>query len=113
MANVVLDGWLGALAEPTRRQVVELLRERPYRSGDLARAADTSPPAMSRHLRVLLESGWVRADRVDEDARVRIFRLRREPFLALQGWLDEAQTFWDGQLGSFRKHVGRNVREGR
>ena len=74
-----LDATLAALADPTRRRVVELLRERPRRAGELAEAFGVSAPAMSRHLRVLRTRGLVEEERVDEDARVRVYRLRREP----------------------------------
>ena len=94
-----------ALADPTRRRVIELLGERPRRAGELADAAGTSPPVMSRHLRVLLHSGLVADERVPEDARLRIFRLRPEPVLALQAWLDQLQAHWNEQLGAFKRHV--------
>jgi DNA-binding transcriptional ArsR family regulator len=102
-----LDATLAALAEPTRRQVVELLRERPRRAGELAAAAEMSGPAMSRHLRVLRASGLVEEERVERDARVRVYRLRPEPFVALQEWLDQVQAFWTDQLGAFKAHAER------
>jgi DNA-binding transcriptional ArsR family regulator len=99
-----LDSTLAALADPTRRRVVDLLRERPRRAGELAAAVRTSAPAMSRHLRVLRTSGLVEAELLDEDARARVYRLRPERLRALQTWLD---TFWAGQLDSFKRHVER------
>jgi DNA-binding transcriptional ArsR family regulator len=99
-----LDSTLAALADPTRRRVVDLLRERPRRAGELAAATRTSAPAMSRHLRVLRTSGLVEAELLDEDQRARVYRLRPERLRALQQWLD---TFWGGQLDSFRRHVER------
>ncbi len=60
---------------------------------------------MSRHLRVLLQAGFVADERVPEDARVRVFRLRREPVLELQAWLDQLQAHWTEQLGAFKRHV--------
>ena len=94
-----------ALSDPTRRRVVELLGDRPRRAGELARAAGTSDPVMSRHLRILLEAGVVADERVPDDARLRIFHLRREPVLALQAWLDQLQAHWSEQLGAFKRHV--------
>jgi DNA-binding transcriptional ArsR family regulator len=94
-----------ALADPTRRRVVELLGNGARRAGDLARAAGTSPPVMSRHLRILLDAGLVADERVADDARLRVFRLRREPVLALQAWLDQIQAHWQEQLGAFKRHV--------
>ena len=98
-----------ALADPTRRHVVELLRERPRRTGELAAAAAMSGPAMSRHLRVLRASGLVEVkdESVGHDARVRVYRLRPEPFVTLQAWLDQVQAFWTGQLDAFKAHVER------
>ena len=105
--DLALDGTLAALADPTRRLVVDLLREEPRRAGELAARADASAPAMSRHLRVLRASGLVEAELVDEDARVRVYRLRPEPFVALQAWLDQVQAFWSEQLGAFKAHAER------
>ena len=96
-----------ALADPTRRRVVELLGDRPRRAGELAEAAGTSAPVMSRHLRILLEAGFVADERVPGDARLRVFRLRREPVLALQAWLDQLQAHWNEHLGSFKRYVER------
>ena len=106
-----LDRTLSALADPTRRGVIELLRERPRRAGELASAFGASPPAMSRHLRVLRTRGLVEEEGVDGDARVRVYRLRREPFDALSLWLRELETFWSDQLESFGAHVARRRAE--
>lgn len=94
-----------ALADPTRRRVIELLGNRAHRAGELAAAAGTSAPVMSRHLRILLEAGFVADERVPDDARLRVFRLRPEPVAALQAWLDQLQAHWDEQLGAFKRHL--------
>jgi DNA-binding transcriptional ArsR family regulator len=96
-----------ALADPTRRRVVDLLRERPRRAGELAAAFRVSPPAMSRHLRVLRTRGLVEEERVEEDARVRVYRLRPERFHQLQEWLREVEGFWTDQLEAFKAHAER------
>jgi DNA-binding transcriptional ArsR family regulator len=106
-----LDRTLSALADPTRRRVVELLRERPRRAGELAAAFRVSAPAMSRHLRVLRRRGLVEEERVDEDARVRVYRLRRERFRQLQEWLGEVEAFWTDQLEAFKAHAERTHRD--
>jgi len=103
-------GIFVALADPTRRRVVELLGDRARRAGELAEAVGTSAPVMSRHLRILLEAGFVADERVPADARVRVFRLRREPVLALQAWLDQLQAHWNEQLGAFKRHVEEQER---
>jgi DNA-binding transcriptional ArsR family regulator len=100
-----IDTALSALADPTRRQVVDLLRERPRRAGELAAACQMSGPAMSKHLRVLRASGLVDEQRVEQDARVHVYQLRPEPFLALRAWLDHVQMFWTDQLSAFKEHV--------
>ncbi|MFN0095595.1 MAG: ArsR/SmtB family transcription factor [Dehalococcoidia bacterium] len=97
-----IDGTFAALADPTRRKVIELLRERPRRAGELAEATATSGPALSRHLRVLRLSGLVSEESPPEDARLRIYHLERAQFLALRGWLDQVEGFWADQLASFK-----------
>ena len=97
--------FFAALADPTRRRVIELLGERTRRAGELAEAAGTSAPVMSRHLRILLETGFVADERVPGDARLRVFRLRREPVLEMESWLDQLQAHWNEQLGAFKRHV--------
>jgi DNA-binding transcriptional ArsR family regulator len=87
------DMIFSALADPHRRRVVRLLGERPRRAGDLAAETRLSAPAMSRHLRVLRSSGLVEAESDDDDARLRLYRLRPERFVALQAWLDQVQAF--------------------
>jgi DNA-binding transcriptional ArsR family regulator len=96
-----------ALADPTRRQIVQLLGNGPRRAGELASAVASSPPAVSRHLRVLLQAGIVADERPGHDARVRMFRLRPESMVALQAWLDQLQAHWNEQLKSFQRHVER------
>jgi DNA-binding transcriptional ArsR family regulator len=95
----------GALDDPTRRRVLELLSDRPRRAGELAAAAGTSAPVMSRHLRILLETGLVADERVPDDARARVFRLRPKPIGDVQAWLDQLQAHWSEQLASFKRHV--------
>jgi DNA-binding transcriptional ArsR family regulator len=99
-----------ALADPTRRRVVQLLGDGPRRAGELAQAAGTSAPVMSRHLRVMLDAGLVADERVAADARRRVFRLRRESLVSLQAWLDQVQAHWNEQLGAFKRHVEHRER---
>ena len=101
-----LDGTLAALADPTRRRVVDLLRIQPRRAGELAHACRTSPPAMSRHLRVLRSNGLVEEEHAQpQDTRLRIYRLRRRPFADLQNWLTQVEAFWTDQLAAFKAHA--------
>jgi DNA-binding transcriptional ArsR family regulator len=69
---------------------------------------------MSRHLRVLRLQGLVEEERVADDARVRVYRLRRERFAELQSWLARVESFWSDQLEAFRVHAERaSARSGR
>ena len=100
-----VDTTLAALADPTRRGVMDLLRLSPRRAGDLADALSTTRPAMSRHLRVLRQAGLVSEESPDSDARARVYRLNRQPFSHLRGWLDEVEAFWGEQLAAFKAHA--------
>ncbi len=100
-----------ALADPTRREVVTMLANRPMRAGELARAAGMSPPAMSRHLRVLLQAGIVVDERPAADARLRVFRLRPAGLADLDRWLGDLKAQWDVQLASFQQHAQRTSRQ--
>jgi DNA-binding transcriptional ArsR family regulator len=104
-----LAAVLQALADPARLRVVEALSRSPQRAGDLAAAAGVPAPTMSKHLRVLLEAGIVTDERGARDARVRVFRLRRESVVAVRAWLDQVQAHWDEQLKAFKAHVEREV----
>jgi DNA-binding transcriptional ArsR family regulator len=103
---------LQALGDPVRLRVVEALSRSPERAGDLAVAAGVPAATMSKHLRALLSAGVVTDERDARDARVRVFRLRRESVVAVRAWLDQVQAHWDEQLRAFgvyveRAHAGR------
>jgi DNA-binding transcriptional ArsR family regulator len=105
--SAALDKTLAALADPARRGVVDLLRRKPRRAGELSAALRMSPAAMSRHLRVLRKTGLVLEEPHGDDLRVRVYRLRREPFTRLSGWLAEIESFWTDQLDAFKEHAER------
>ena len=100
-----VDRTLAALSDPTRRSVVDLLRKQPRRAGELAAALDMNPAALSRHLRILRKSGLIVDDEVEDDERVRLYRLRPEAFASLRDWLGEVEAFWGTQLESFKAHA--------
>jgi len=103
-----LDRTLQALAEPTRRAVVGLLRAGPQRAGEIADALAMSRQAMSRHLRVLRQAGVIQevgAASPDDDARARTYRLEAQPLADLQSWLGDVQAFWGAQMQAFRKQA--------
>lgn len=107
-----LDRTLAALADPHRRRAIDLLRERPRRAGELADSLGLSPPAMSRHLRALRQSGLVEESHPEFDARVRVYRLRPEPMAELKAWLEAAENHWADQLSALKAHVEARGRGG-
>jgi DNA-binding transcriptional ArsR family regulator len=106
-AKAEVDRVLAALADPHRRRVVELLRERPRRAGELSAALGLNPPALSRHLRTLRESGLIEESHPRFDARVRVYTLRPKPMEHLKSWLLETERLWSNQLAAFRAHLER------
>jgi DNA-binding transcriptional ArsR family regulator len=95
-----------ALADPTRRRVLEQLATGgAQRAGELSTALQVSPPAMSRHLKILLQSGLVEDERVKDDARLRVFSLQPDALVAIQAYLDQLQMEWRTQLKSFKRHA--------
>jgi DNA-binding transcriptional ArsR family regulator len=109
MASSKLDRAFTALADGTRRGVVELLRQGPRRAGELAERLDVSAPALTRHLRVLREADLVREHIATEDGRARVYTLRREVFAQLRGWVDGIEALWQDQLAAFATHVARTT----
>lgn len=80
-----------ALADPTRRRIVELLAAREYAAGELARRFDMTQPAVSQHLRLLREAGVVRMRR---EAQRRIYALEPAGLAELDAWLARYRRFW-------------------
>jgi DNA-binding transcriptional ArsR family regulator len=102
------DSVLEALADPTRRAVLEQLRDGPRSVGDLARSLPVSRPAVSQHLRVLKAAGLV-VD--DPDGNRRIYRVDPQGLVALRAYLE---GYWTDVLGSFtRAAEGRTTHKGR
>jgi len=108
-APAELDGTLAALADPVRRRAVELLAERPRRAGELAKELGTAPSTMSKHLRVLRQSGLVTETSPEFDTRVRIYALSSAPMAELRRWLALAEGGWAEQLGAFAAHAERDA----
>jgi DNA-binding transcriptional ArsR family regulator len=90
------------LAEPHRREILDLLRagERPV--GDLVRSLDLSQPAVSKHLRILREAGLVDAR---PDAQHRLYRVRPEPLRAIDRWLAPYRRMWAASLDDLERHL--------
>jgi len=105
-----LDAGFGALADPTRRALVQLLLESPRRPSELADALSLSRPTTSRHLKILRDAGLVEVHVGEADARARHVQLRPETFATLRAWLDEVEAFWGAQLGAFKRHAEKKKR---
>jgi DNA-binding transcriptional ArsR family regulator len=102
-----LNRTFAALSDPTRRAAIELLRRGPRRAGELAERLGSTPAGLSRHLRVLRESGLVGEVTLEGDGRVRVLCLEREPFEAVRSWVEDVEAFWSEQLASFKAHAER------
>lgn len=86
-----------ALGEPSRLEIVELLRLRPFSVGDIAERLGIRQPQVSKHLRVLREAGLVDVEPV---ARRRIYHLRGETFDQIGDWVESFETLWESRLDS-------------
>jgi DNA-binding transcriptional ArsR family regulator len=102
-----LDETLLALADPTRRRVVDLLRAGPRRASEIAEAVGMSRQATSRHLNQLRDRGIVAVDLVDGDGRGRAYRLVPERLAVLGAWLDQVRAGHAEQLTAFKRHAER------
>jgi DNA-binding transcriptional ArsR family regulator len=105
-----LDAAFAALSDVTRRSVVQALLARPRRAGELAQCVKMSPPALSRHLRVLRKAGLVIEEAIEADARVRLYRLDPAAFAPVHDWLGQIEALWEEQLLAFKKHAERSGR---
>lgn len=96
------------LAEPNRRRILDLLRvsERPV--GELVNELDVSQPAVSKHLRVLREAGFVE---VRVDAQRRLYRLRPEPLQLIDRWLAPYRELWSSRLDLLERHLDEMAKE--
>jgi DNA-binding transcriptional ArsR family regulator len=93
----IVEATAAALADPTRRRVLELVRDRELPAGELASAFPISRPAVSRHLRVLREAGLVTERR---DGRLRFYRADPRPLAELRAWLD---AYWSERLAALKQ----------
>ena len=96
---MAMDAFL-ALADPTRRRIIESLADGESAFGDLADQFDMSRPAVSQHLKVLREAGLVR---VRKDAQRRIYRLNAEGLDELGEWLESVRRFWGARLDDLER----------
>ena len=111
---MVTEALWSALADPRRRAVLDLLRQRPRTAGELADGLGISQPLASKHLRVLRESGLVRA-RVD--AQRRIYTINADRMAELDDWLAPYRLLWNDRLDALGRHLdhsaeNRNAEDG-
>ena len=90
------------LAEPTRRRILDLLRERERSVGELVDRLTISQPGVSKHLRVLREAGLVE---VRTDAQRRWYGLRAEPLTEVDAWLEPYRRLWADRLDALERHL--------
>lgn len=93
---------LSALGEPSRLRIVELLRRGPSSVGEIAETLSIRQPQVSKHLRVLADSGIVTAEPV---ARQRIYHLEPEPFEEIGAWVDSFEQLWEARLDSLSGYL--------
>jgi DNA-binding transcriptional ArsR family regulator len=91
-----------ALAEPHRRQILDLLGDRERPAGELVAALELSQPAVSKHLRILREAGLVE---VRAEAQRRLYRVRPEPLRAIDLWLAPYRQLWTSRLEDLERHL--------
>ena len=95
-----------ALAEPSRRRILDLLRRRERSVGDLVERIGLSQPGVSKHLRVLREAGLVDVRR---DGRRRWYSLRPQPLAEVDRWLAPYRAYWSDRLHALERHLEENA----
>lgn len=105
-----MDAVLQALADPSRRTVLEILRDHPATAGELADALPIARPGVSRHLRVLREAGLVD---VRQEAQRRIYTLRPESLVEVDAWLENYRLLWQHRLDALHTEIARGKKEQR
>lgn len=91
-----------AIADPTRRRIVELLAERDRTSGELVKEFDMSAPAISQHLNVLRDAGFVTTR---AEGQTRIQALNPRGFDELDAWLHRTRAFWSARLDALEREL--------
>ena len=99
-----MESLFDMLADPGRRQILDLLRQRDRAAGEQVAAMHISQPGVSKHLKLLREAGLVD---VRGEGQRRIYSLRPEPFAELDRWLAPYRLFWSGKLDALGAHLDR------
>jgi DNA-binding transcriptional ArsR family regulator len=105
-----MEAALRALADESRRTVVETLSRGPATAGELASLLPIARPGVSRHLRVLREAGLVE---VRQDAQRRVYSLRPQPLAEIDDWLSQYRALWEQRLDALHTEIARGKRERR
>lgn len=92
------------IAEPNRRAILSLLVRSEQSVGEIERRLRMPQPAVSKHLRVLRDSGFVTST---VDAQRRLYRLRPEPFREVEDWLGPFRRFWAAHVDALERHLDR------
>jgi len=92
------------IAEPNRRAILSLLVSSQQSVGEIERQLRMSQPAVSKHLRVLREAGFVEST---VDAQRRLYRLNPEPLREVDAWLAQFRRFWSAHLDALERHLDR------
>ncbi len=100
----IVDAVLHALADESRRTVLEILRSHPASAGELAEVIPIARPGVSRHLRVLREAGLVE---VRQEAQRRIYSLRPEALIEVDEWLADYRALWQSRLDALHTEIAR------
>ena len=90
------------ITDASRRQILDLLRERERSVGELVESLTISQPGVSKHLRVLREAGLVR---VRTDAQRRVYGLRAEPLSEIDAWLEPYRRYWSDRLDALERRL--------
>src|SRR3977135_3617391 len=98
---------LEVIAEPTRRRILDAVRERERSGNDLVGQVGMHQPGVSRHLKVLRDAGLVEVRR---DAQRRMYRLRAEPLVELAAWLEPYRAEWAGRIDSLEQPLRRTAK---
>ena len=92
------------IAEPNRRAILSLLVSSLQSVGEIERQLRMPQPTVSKHLKVLRDSGFVEST---VDAQRRLYRLKPEPFQEVDAWLDPFRKFWSAHLDALERHLDR------
>jgi DNA-binding transcriptional ArsR family regulator len=103
-----MDAVLHALADESRRTVLEVLRSHSASAGELAAVLPIARPGVSRHLRVLREAGLVE---VRQEAQRRIYSLRPEALIEVDEWLADYRALWQSRLDALHTEIARGKKE--